>query len=177
MATPSSAEITESRHVGHEECAASHVSTQRTWKPWWHLGNTRTLSPAAKSPRQMAHSSSATPASLVPYTSTGILLSSFLFSPAVADGVAVAAAGERLRAQWRAQRMRELRPRAQMRKQSSAARMITMLASKPEFPDCCRDEEAIAPAPVVAAHAGVVTSAGAASTATSRSRRMALGSL
>ncbi|XP_034221563.1 uncharacterized protein LOC117632235 [Prunus dulcis] len=29
---------------------------QRTWKPWLHLGRSRTRSPAVKSERQITHS-------------------------------------------------------------------------------------------------------------------------
>nr|TKW17458.1 hypothetical protein SEVIR_5G368066v2 [Setaria viridis] len=51
------------RHVGQESCERSQVSTQRTWKPWAQRGSTRTFSPSANSPRQMAQTSAA-PAAL-----------------------------------------------------------------------------------------------------------------
>ena len=50
---------TEPRHVGQESWETSHVSTQRTWKPWPQRGSTRTFSPSANSPRQMAQTSAA----------------------------------------------------------------------------------------------------------------------
>nr|CAB3478694.1 unnamed protein product [Digitaria exilis] len=106
-----------------------HVSTQRTWKPWAQRGSTRTLSPSANSPRQMAQTSAATAgAPSAPYTSTGMLRSARRLSPPPP------AAASRSEAARRAQRMRqrasELRPSAKRRAKSSAARMMTMLVSK-----------------------------------------------
>ncbi|KAG9455359.1 hypothetical protein H6P81_008263 [Aristolochia fimbriata] len=60
------------RQVGHEGLDASHPSMHLSWKPWLHLGSTRTFSPFTNSDKQMAHSDSA-PASFIPaeYTSVG----------------------------------------------------------------------------------------------------------
>ncbi|KAF8775478.1 hypothetical protein HU200_004903 [Digitaria exilis] len=120
------------RHVGQESWESSHVSTQRTWKPWAHRGSTRTLSPSANSPRQMAQTSAATAgAPSAPYTSTGMLRSARRLSPPPPPAPPAASRSDAAR---RAQRMRqrasELRPSAKRRAKSSAARMMTMLVSK-----------------------------------------------
>uniref|UniRef100_A0A453HNU2 Uncharacterized protein n=2 Tax=Aegilops tauschii subsp. strangulata TaxID=200361 RepID=A0A453HNU2_AEGTS len=179
-AAPSSA--SEARQLGQEVCVASHMSMQRTWNPWWHRGSTRTFSPSANSPRQMAHSVAvagrAPPEDLAPpYTSTGIFLSAFLLSPActctdvvVLAAVALAARlddGASRRPHWSTQRMTELSPSAKMRTQSSAARMITMLASKLALLPAAAGDAKVPPA--AAAAAGVTS--GVASPA-SLSRRM-----
>nr|ACR34547.1 unknown [Zea mays]ACR38606.1 unknown [Zea mays] len=126
---------TEPRHVGQESCDRSQVSTQRTWKPWAQRGSTRTFSPSANSPRQMAQTSAATAAAPsaphAPYTSTGMLRSARFFSPPAPPS---SPAGAR-RAQRMRQRASELRPIAKRSANSSAARMMTMLVSKlPSLP-------------------------------------------
>ena len=96
MALAPSSSRSESRHIGQDECADSHVSMQWTWKPWRHLGSKRTASPSANSPRQMAHSAppaAGAPGASVPYTATGIFLSTLFFSPAPAAGGCGSAVG------------------------------------------------------------------------------------
>ncbi|KAJ4896573.1 Uncharacterized protein Rs2_23367 [Raphanus sativus] len=44
-------------HIGQVKCCSSHLSTQRTWNPWLHLGSSLRFSPETKSDKQMMHSS------------------------------------------------------------------------------------------------------------------------
>ena len=84
--------------------------------------------------------------------------------------VAAVLDGPRRWLQWSAQRMTEFRPSTQMRTQSSAARMITMLASKLALLPAAGDVR-VPPAPAAAAAADAGVTSGVASLA-SLSRRM-----
>lgn len=44
------------RQFGHDEWDKSQVSIHLTWKPWLHLGKTRTFSPSSNSPKHIGHS-------------------------------------------------------------------------------------------------------------------------
>ncbi|RCV17245.1 hypothetical protein SETIT_3G204600v2 [Setaria italica] len=142
--------ITGRRHVGHEPRDRSQASTQGTWNPCPHRGSTRTFSPSANSPRQMAHtsssSSSAAPAPWPPsppppppYTSTGMLRSARFLIPPAQDAPRVdddadapsppPPAAPRI-PHRSAHRASELSPMANSSAKKSAARMITMLVSK-----------------------------------------------
>ncbi|PWZ18318.1 hypothetical protein Zm00014a_007179 [Zea mays] len=57
LAVAGLASMTGRRHVGHEPRDSSQASTHGTWNAWPHRGSTRTFSPPANSPRQMAHTS------------------------------------------------------------------------------------------------------------------------
>ncbi|PNT73122.1 hypothetical protein BRADI_2g53561v3 [Brachypodium distachyon] len=137
---------TEPRHVGQESCETSQASTQRTWNSWPHRGSTRTLSPSANSPRQMAHTSDA-PADPpdAPYTSMGRLLSVRFFLPllipppppppppctaAASSSTPPSPDDAARRAHRMTHRASELSPSAKSRAKRRAARMITMLVSK-----------------------------------------------
>lgn len=119
------------RQVGHDECDMSHVSMHLTWKPWLHLGRTRTFSPSMNSPRQMGQSVAGMLAS-APYTTTGIWRRVRFFRPVAARRAASSCGFSKAnRLPHRsAHRMIEFSPSAQMSAQSRAARMITMLVSK-----------------------------------------------
>nr|CAB3464930.1 unnamed protein product [Digitaria exilis] len=127
------------RHVGHEPRDSSQASTHGTWNPCPHRGSTRTFSPSANSPRQMAHTSSSSPSSAPPpsHTSTGMLRSArFLIpraqdAPPDADADAPSPPAPAPRPPHRsAHRASELSPTANSSAKKSAARMITMLVSK-----------------------------------------------
>nr|CAB3461180.1 unnamed protein product [Digitaria exilis] len=126
------------RHVGHEPRDSSQASTHGTWNPCPHRGSTRTFSPSANSPRQMAHTSSSPLPP--PYTSTGMLRSARFLIPRAQDAPPDADAEDAPsppagvpapRPPHRsAHRASELRPTANSSAKKSAARMITMLVSK-----------------------------------------------
>ncbi|KAM0909833.1 hypothetical protein ACQ4PT_014557 [Festuca glaucescens] len=127
------------RQVGHVDRAMSQRSTQRTWKPWLHLGSTRTRSPGSRSARQMAHAGAGLGPSACPaeYTSVGIARSAFRRTPACASRATdpssrlPAAAGDiRVLEHRSAHRTIELSPSAQISAHRSTARIITTFASK-----------------------------------------------
>ncbi|KXG33623.1 hypothetical protein SORBI_3003G338600 [Sorghum bicolor] len=116
---------TEPRHVGQESCDRS--------QPWAQRGSTRTFSPSANSPRQMAQTSASTAAPSAPhapYTSTGMLRSARFLSPPAPAPAPPSSPSDARRAQRMRQRASELRPSAKRSANSSAARMMTMLVSK-----------------------------------------------
>lgn len=119
------------RQVGHDERDTNHLSMHLTWNPWLHLGSTLTFSPSANSPRQIGHSVAGIP-SPDRYTATGIWRNALFFRPVVANLTAVSSGVSKanLRLHLRAQRTIEFSPSAQIKAQSKAARIITMLVSK-----------------------------------------------
>lgn len=121
--------MSECRQLGQEEWETSHVSIQDMWKLWLHGGRTRTFSPSANSPRQMAHSVVAISTPLDPYAATGNLFSSRFFNPGL-SAATVDAAEDSPKPHRIAHRSIELSPSASIKAQSRAESMITMFASK-----------------------------------------------
>ena len=145
------------RQEGQVELERSHTSTQAVWKPWPHVGSTRTSSPSANSARQMAHSGFS-PASSLSFCSgrhdtVGSDCSAFFLIPlhgaATAPGVSTEKAEGLHRREHRATMAS---PTTQSRKQSTAARMSSV--------SVCT----LVPAPAMAAEAGGAASAARRST-------------
>lgn len=126
--------------VGQEERESNQVSMHLTWKPWLHLGKTLTFSPSTKSPRQIKHSVAFMSMIPDPYNPTGSCFNACFLSPvaaakrpefAFAFEAFVTSSSEVIpRVMRSTHRKAELRLRAQIKAQSKAAKIITILVSK-----------------------------------------------
>jgi len=126
--------------VGQEERESNQVSMHLTWKPWLHLGKTLTFSPSSKSPRQIKHSVAFMSMIPDPYSPTGICFNACFLRPVAAakrpefafafEAFETWSSEVNLRVMRSTHRKAELRLRAQIKAQSKAAKMITMLVSK-----------------------------------------------
>lgn len=126
--------------VGQEERESNQVSMHLTWKPWLHFGKTLTFSPSTKSPRQIKHSVAFMLMIPDPYNPSGICFNALFLRPVVAAKRPEFAFAFEASATWSSevnllvmrstQRKAELRLRAQIKAQSKAAKMMTMLVSK-----------------------------------------------